>query len=94
MSDRHLTPRSMRTRGEKSITWARVAPPPGIADGITYRLARRDLNNRLYFEVRTFFSGTPRGRIAESIWAARRRLRDTVDAQDMIILGLAEGVAA
>jgi len=86
----HLVPRGMRTRGEKSITWARVAPPANVSDGITYRLARRDLSGTAHMEVRTFFRQQTRGEIARSLLEARLRLRDVVDSRDLVFLGLVE----
>jgi hypothetical protein len=94
MKTAHLTPRGMRSRGEKSITWARVVPPAPVSDGITYRLARRDLNGKIVSVSLTFFRAHTRNQIARSLWAARTGLRESVDARDMVILGLAEAVAA
>ncbi len=94
MKAAHLAARPMRTRGEKSITWARVAPPPLVSDGITYRLARRDLDGAMHMEARTFLRMHSRGEIARSLWEARIRLRDAVDARDLVILGLVEAESA
>lgn len=94
MKTTHLTPRAMRTRGEKSITWARSTPPPKVSDGITYRLARRDLDGKIVPMSITFFKAHSRAEIARSLWAARQCLRATVDERDLAILGLTEAAAA
>jgi len=80
----------MRTRGAKSITWARVTPPALVSDGITYRLARRDLEGIAHYEVRTFFRTHSRDEIARAVWEARIRLRATVDDRDLVILKLVD----
>lgn len=90
MKTGHLVPRPMRTRGEKSITWARTTPPPLVSDGITYRLARRDYEGVLHYEQRVFFRGHSRSHIASLLWEARVRLREAVDARNLVILGLVE----
>ena len=90
----HLTPRPMRTRGEKSITWARSTPPANVSDGITYKLAKRDLDGKIVQVTVTFFRSHTRDAIAASVRAARKGLLATVDDRDMVILGLAEGMAA
>jgi hypothetical protein len=94
MKTTHLTPRGMRSRGEKSITWARTIPQKGVSDGITYHLARRDLHGKIVRASLTFFRAHTRSQIARSLWAARKGLRESVDARDLVILGLAEAVAA
>jgi hypothetical protein len=90
MKTTHLTPRGMRSRGEKSITWARVVPPPGVSDGITYRMAKRDLDGKIVSVSLTFFRSHSREQIARSVQAMRKGLRETVEARDMRILGLEE----
>lgn len=83
----HLTPRHMRTRGEKSITWARFVYRPGV---FAYRLARRDLRGVTYYEQRAFGEDDHRDYIARMLWHTRIRLRATVDARDLVHLGLEE----
>ena len=90
----HLTPRPMRNRGEKAITWARSTPPANVSDGITYKLAKRDLDGKIVQVTLTFFRSHTREAIAASVAAARKGLLSTVDDRDMVILGLAEGMAA
>ena len=90
MKTTHLTPRPMRNRGERSITWARTIPAPELSDGITYRLAKRDLDGKPTVVALTFFKAHLRGEIARSLWAARAGLRATVEDRDMRILDLVE----
>lgn len=94
MKSTHLTPRAMRNRGDRAITWARTAPPPAVSDGITYRLAKRDLDGKIVPVSLTFFRAHSRDEIARSLWAARKALRATIDERDIVILGLVEAAAA
>lgn len=94
MKTGHLVPRPMRTRGEKSITWARSLPPPLVSDGITYKLAKRDYSGTIHMEMRTFLRMHTRSEIARSIWEARIRLRASVDDRNLVILGLVEDAPA
>jgi hypothetical protein len=94
MKTGHLTPRPMLNRGEKSITWARSIPPANVSDGITYKLAKRDLDGKIVQVTLTFFRSHTRDAIAASVAAARKGLLSTVDDRDMVILGLTEGMAA
>lgn len=94
MKTTHLTPRPMLNRGEKSITWARSIPPRNVSDGITYKLAKRDLDGKIVQVSLTFFRSHTRDAIASSVKAARKGLLSTVDDRDMVILGLAEAAAA
>lgn len=94
MKHSHLTPRPMRTRGEKSITWARSIPLASVSDGITYKMAKRDLDGKIVQVSLTFFRAHTRDAIASSVKAARKGLLSTVDDRDMVILGLTEAAAA
>jgi hypothetical protein len=83
----HLTPRPARTRGEKSITWARFAYAEGV---IGYRLCRRNLRGGIHYEQRAFPVEDHRDYIARELWHTRIRLREAVDARDLVHLGLEE----
>ncbi len=59
-------------------------------DRMQWRLYRRsEMTRRVFSEISTFHSSTPRQHIAEELRRMRTRLRDAVDAYDLSLMGIA-----
>lgn len=62
-----------------------IVPTDG---GITYRMSRRDITNRLHFAQMTFQDGMDRGEFACALRKLHRELLDKVDQVELEVLGV------
>ena len=82
-TQRHLTRRSPRKKGR--FCWSRQ-----FTDGVgAYRLfLRSETTGRCFYGAAYFHQEADRNAIAAQLWKERRQLRDTVDAFDLLNLGV------
>jgi len=83
---RHMFRKQPAKNGHR-FTWGRVVDHD--RGTVTYRLFRVAIDRRRYIEAHTF-QGDPRWAIAWELRQMRNRLRDAVDAIDLVALGVLE----
>lgn len=59
-----------------------------VDGGVTYRLFRRDLTNRIHFAQITLGEGMDRMQFACALWRLRKELRERVDEIEFRLLGV------
>ena len=85
MTDRPITRKLPAHRG--CFSYGRI---PLECGGVTYRLFRRTMEGRLYYEPLTFSRLDSRSLVARELNIARHRLRNTVDEIDLEIMGVTQ----